>query len=79
VATDSQDIQEDRVLCTAASDIQRVWRGCTSRKRARWLRMEREGRRRLSRMRKEAKEERDRTRLLEQEAAKAKLALEVER
>lgn len=79
-ANDSQDIEEDRVLCKASSDIQRAWRGCISRKRTRWLRMEREGRRRLSRMRKEAEDERERTRLLkEEEEAKAKLVLEEER
>eukprot|EP00752_Nemacystus_decipiens_P009312 g8321.t1 len=74
-----QDIEEDKVLYKASSDIQRAWRGCTCRKRVRWLRMEREGRRRLSRMRKEAEDERERTRLLEQEEARAKLALEKER
>ena len=77
-ANDSQDIEEDSTLFKASADIQRAWRGCTSRKRARWLRMEREGRRRLSRMRKEAEHERERARLLEEDA-KEKLALEEER
>lgn len=78
VANDFQDVEEDRVLNKASSDVQRAWRGCSSRKRTRWLRMEREGRRRLSRIRKEAEDERQRARLLEEEA-KAKLALEEER
>eukprot|EP00903_Cladosiphon_okamuranus_P019974 g18352.t2 len=73
-----QDIAEDRMLYKASTGIQRAWRGCAGRKRTRWLRMEREGRRRLSRMRKEAEDERERMRLLEEEA-KAKLALEEER
>ena len=74
-----QDIEEDRMLHKAASDIQRAWRGCIGRKRARWLRMEREGRRRLSRMRKEAEDKREKARLAEEEEAKAELALEEER
>lgn len=49
-----------------------------SRKRTRWLRMEREGRRRLSRVRKEVEAERERKRVLEEEA-KEQLALEGER
>lgn len=66
------------MLYKASTDIQRAWRGCTGRRRARWLRMEREGRRRLSRMRKEAEDERERTRFREEEA-KAKLTFEEER
>lgn len=66
------------MLSKASTDIQRSWRGFISRKRARWLRMEREGRRRLSRLRKEVEAERERTRVLE-EQAKEQLVLEAER
>ena len=76
---DSQDIEEDKVLFKASSDMQRVWRGFASRKHTRWLRMEREGRRRLSRMRKEAEDERERVRALEERRAREKLVLEEER
>ncbi|CAM9325009.1 unnamed protein product [Hapterophycus canaliculatus] len=70
-----QDIEEDRVLTRASTDLQSYWRGFISRKRTRWLRMEREGRRRLSRLRNDIEAEHERVRRLEQEA-KDELMLE---
>lgn len=53
-----QDIKEDKEVAKASIEVQRAWRGWASRKRTRWVRMEREGRRRLSRMRKDIEDER---------------------
>lgn len=55
------------MLAKASIDMQRVWRGCADRKRARWVRMEREGRRRLARLREERKAEQERFRAREEE------------
>lgn len=63
-----QDIEEDKVLAKASTDLQRCWRGLISRRHTRWLRMEREGRRRLSQLRNDVEAERERVRGLEKEA-----------
>lgn len=60
-----KDTEEDRGLAEAAIKIQKAWRGWERRKRTRWVRMEREGRRRLSCLRKEVEAEQDRARALE--------------
>lgn len=60
-----QDIELDRVLAEAAVELQRRLRGWMSRKRTRWVRMEREGRRRLSRLQVEIEAEREKSRVLE--------------
>ncbi|CAB1107096.1 unnamed protein product [Ectocarpus sp. CCAP 1310/34] len=70
-----QDVEEDRALIKASIELQRWWRGCISRKRTRWLRMEREGMRRLSRLREQAVAVKKKTEL----EAKAKLLLDEER
>lgn len=67
------------MISEASIDIQRAWRGFISRKRARWLRMEREGRRRLSRIRKDIEAEREMTRVREEEEIKEQLVLKAER
>ncbi|CAM9177989.1 unnamed protein product, partial [Scytosiphon promiscuus] len=73
-----QDIEEDKILARASTDLQRSWRGLISRRHTRWLRMEREGRRRLSRLRNDIEAERERLRGLEQKA-KDKVVLEERR
>ncbi|CAN0361112.1 unnamed protein product, partial [Ectocarpus sp. 12 AP-2014] len=70
-----QDVEEDRALMKASIELQRWWRGCISRKRTRWLRMEREGMRRLSLLREQAVVEKKKADL----EAKAKLLLDEER
>ncbi|CAM9594340.1 unnamed protein product [Ectocarpus sp. 6 AP-2014] len=70
-----QDVEKDRALIKASIELQRWWRGCISRKRTRWLRMEREGMRRLSRLREQAVAEKKKAEL----EAKAKLLLDEER
>lgn len=62
------------MLIKASIELQRSWRGWISRKRTRWLRMEREGMRRLSRLREQAVAEKKKA-----EEAKAKLLLDEER
>lgn len=57
-STVDQDIEEDRVLREASTHVQRTWRGWSSRKRTLWLRMEREGRRRLAQLQEELEQKR---------------------
>lgn len=68
----TQDVKEDMALAQAAVEVQRAWRGWASRKRARWVRIECEGRRRLSRLREEVHAERERVRELELTEEKAR-------
>lgn len=68
----TQDVEEDMALAQAAVEVQRAWRGWASRKRARWVRMEREGRRRLSHLREEVHAERERVRAFELTENKAR-------
>lgn len=65
VTRPAQDYEEDMRIVQASVSIQRVWRGVLGRGRARWLRIEREGRRLLGRLHVRAEAKRESHRVME--------------
>ncbi|CAM9624948.1 unnamed protein product, partial [Choristocarpus tenellus] len=74
-----QDVDGDHNLATAATEVQRVWRGSCGRKQAHWVELENEARRQLERLHEKnetkamAEAEREMESLLEQEPQQIKV------